>query len=201
MLPGPTQFVMAISDFFRDHYILIPTSTLVFIVGLWVVGKTPMGNRLYCWLQLRLPVLGNLSRKVFVARMAQTLASLLKSGVPALRAIKITQEVVPNVYVREAIEEMLDNVRKGGNYADPMSHHPRLFPRMVTLMVQVGEQTGELDKMFQKVGDYYDTEVDEAIAVMINMIEPAITVVLGGVVLIIALSMFLPLFDMTKAMR
>lgn len=201
MLPGPTKLLITISDFIRFHWLFLGGASVAIPLGLWLFAKTPIGNVIFCYLQLRLPVLGRLFRKMQVAQLSHTMASLLKSGVPALRAIKITEETIPNIFVQQAMAAILENVRKGGNYVAPMSQYPYLFPKMVTLMVQVGETTGTLDAMFLKVAEYFDAEVDEALQMMINMIEPAMTVIMGGVVLFIALAMFLPLFDMTRVMR
>jgi type IV pilus assembly protein PilC len=212
-LPAPTKMVMTISGFFVDQYKMLfgqyGMSTLVFRLGLvgligygiYRVFQTPGGHRLWCNVQLRLPLFGNLFRKAFVASLTRTLGALLKGGVPALSALKITKGTMGNIVVQESIQKISDSVEKGGTFADPMYQNRFLFPKMVVLMIQVGETSGKTDEMLEKVSDYYDAEVDEAISAMISAIEPMLTVFMGGLVLFIASSLFLPLFNLSKMMR
>ena len=201
LLPTPTRVVIAISDFLRYQYLVILGILFGGGIGIGLALRTDTGWRIFSWLQLHLPLFGRLFRKAFVARFAHTLAALVKGGVPALRALKITSETIPNVIVQDVIGTIQESVERGGSFTAPMHKQKYLFPAMVTLMIHVGETTGQLDSMLSKVGQYFDAEVDEAIDAIIKSIEPIMTVVMGSIVLTIAASMFLPLFNMTKIMR
>jgi type IV pilus assembly protein PilC len=124
----------------------------------------------------------------------------MKSGVPTLRAIETTGNTIPNVIFNDALKEISYTVERGGLITTVMKKYPGLFPSVVILMINVGETTGNLDGMFTKVATYFEAEVQEAINAILAAIEPIMTVIMGVVVLILALSMFLPLFDMGKAL-
>lgn len=201
LLPLPTQIVMAISDFLRYQYLTLLLIGIGTIIGMWFYLRWEKGWRTFSWFQLRVPLFGTLFRKAYVARFAHTLASLVKGGVPALRALKITSETIPNSEVCDVIGSIQESVERGGTFSAPMQQHKHLFPAMVTLMISVGETTGKIDFMLDKVGEYYDQEVSEAISAILTAIEPLLTVVMGTIVLTIAASMFLPLFNISKVLR
>lgn len=201
MLPTPTKIVMAVSDFLRYQYLTLIGLGILGVVGLWLFLKWEKGWRAFSWFQLRVPLFGTLFRKAYVARFAHTLGSLVKGGVPALRALRITSETIPNTEVKDIIASIQESVERGGTFSAPMQKHKHLFPAMVTLMISVGESTGKIDHMLDKVGEYYDQEVSEAISTILTAIEPLLTVVMGTVVLTIAASMFLPLFNISKVLR
>jgi len=201
LLPLPTKIVMTISDF-----LLYRWSTLLGLIALsifliWMFLRTRYGWRVYSWIQLRVPLFGKLFRKVYIARFAHTLGALVKGGVPALRALKITGDTIPNDYVRDVINEIHTSVERGGSFTAPMQTNKFLFPAMVTLMIHVGETTGKVDMMLNKVGEYFDAETQETINAILAAIEPIMTVIMGGIVLTIALSMFLPLFNISKLLK
>ncbi|MBI3039141.1 type II secretion system F family protein [bacterium] len=201
LLPLPTKIVMGVSNFLRNQWYLAIILTISSAVIIYLVLQTKIGYRYFSRLQLWAPLFGELFRKTFVSRFARTLAALSKGGVPTLRALKIVMDIIPNVSVKNAVNEIYINVEKGGNYSDPMQKNKALFPSMVTLMMRVGETTGNIDHMLNKISDYYDAEVEAVVAAIIATIEPIMTVIMGGVVLIISLSMFLPLFDIGKLLK
>lgn len=200
-LPAPTKFVMAISDFIRFQWPMLLGGLFTGAVALWLFLRTRIGWRIFSWLELRMPLFGTLFRKIYIARFSHTLGALVKGGVPALRALRITGGTIPNDYVKDVIDQIHNSVERGGSYTAPMHLNKFLFPSMVTLMISVGETTGKMDYMLQKVGDYFDAEVQETIGAVLSAIEPILTVVMGVIVLTIALSMFLPLFNITKLMK
>jgi type IV pilus assembly protein PilC len=200
LLPAPTLFVIWLSDTLRYNYHWLILSLLLLVGAIYMIAQTRTGWRFYCHLQLKTPLIGTLFKKMYLARFAQTLGSLMKSGVPTLRAIETTGNTIPNVIFNDALKEIYYTVERGGLITTVMKKYPGLFPSVVILMINVGETTGNLDGMFTKVATYFEAEVQEAINAILAAIEPIMTVIMGVVVLILALSMFLPLFDMGKAL-
>ena len=201
LLPLPTKMVMSLSDFLRYQYITIFFILVGISIGMYFFLRWDRGWRIFCWFQLRVPLFGTVFRKAYISRFAYTLGSLLKGGVPALRALKITAETIPNTEVQHVIGTIQESVERGGTFSGPMQKQKFLFPAVVTLMISVGETTGKIDLMLDKVGQYFEQEVSEAIAAILTAIEPLMTVVLGTIVLTIAASMFLPLFNLNQVLR
>lgn len=198
LLPAPTKFVIWVSDTLRYGYHWIFAAIFSFVMMAYMILQTKLGWRWFCIAQLHIPLFGRLFRKVYLARFAQTLGALIKSGVPTLRAISTTGETIPNVIVTDALKVISSCVERGGTLTSEMTRYPLLFPNMVILMISVGESTGTIDTMLEKVGGYFEAEVQEAISALLSAIEPIMTVIMGVVVLVLALSMFLPLFDIGK---
>jgi len=195
-LPLPTRIVMAISDFLAGWGGL---STLAAIIGA-VFGirfyyKTPRGRWQIDTLILKLPVFGPLVRKIAVARFSRILSTLLSSGVPILQSLEITAKTAGNVIIEDAIIKVRAGVERGENFVDPLKA-TNVFPHMVSQMIGVGEQTGALDAMLGKIADFYEDEVDQAIADILSMIEPMLILFLGVTIGSIVISMYLPLFTL-----
>src|SRR3954468_11903975 len=195
-LPLPTRIVMAISDFLAGWGGL---STLAAIIGA-VFGirfyyKTPRGRWQIDTLILKLPVFGPLVRKIAVARFSRILSTLLSSGVPILQSLEITAKTAGNVVIEDAILKVRAGVERGENFVEPLKA-TKDFPHMVGQMIGVGEQTGALDAMLGKIADFYEDEVDMAIADLLAMIEPALIAFLGVTIGSIVISMYLPLFTL-----
>jgi len=195
-LPLPTRIVMAISDFLAGWGGL---STLAAIIGA-VFGirfyyKTPRGRWQIDTLILKLPVFGPLVRKLAVARFSRILSTLLSSGVPILQSLEITAKTAGNVIIEDAIIKVRAGVERGENFVDPLKA-TNVFPHMVSQMIGVGEQTGALDAMLGKIADFYEDEVDQAIADILSMIEPMLILFLGVTIGSIVISMYLPLFTL-----
>jgi type IV pilus assembly protein PilC len=194
-LPALTQFFVDISHKFVDniHWIgLIIASIIVLYV---VIGRTRRGKRFYHRLLLSFPVIGAVVRKIVVARFSRTFGTLLSSGVPILEAMEICSKTVGNVIVEEAIARAKHRVSEGKDLANPLAN-TRAFPPMVIQMIAIGEQTGALDQMLQKIADFYEDEVDTSVAALTSMLEPLIMVVLGGIVGVTLIAMYLPIFEM-----
>ena len=196
LLPLPTRIVMAISSFLAGWGGL---ALLVALIGLGVgtsyYYKTPKGRWQIDTLLLKLPIFGSILRKVAVARFARILSTLLSSGVPILQSLDITAKTSGNVVVEDAILKVRAGVERGENFVDPLKATD-VFPHMVAQMVGVGEQTGALDAMLGKIADFYEEEVDSAIADLLAMIEPALIAFLGVTIGSIVISMYLPLFTL-----
>jgi len=195
-LPLPTRIVMAISDFLAGWGGL---TVLIAIIGL-AVGinfyyKTSRGRWQIDTLLLKVPIIGSILRKVAVARFARILSTLLSSGVPILQSLDITAKTAGNIVVEDAILKVRAGVERGENFVDPLKATD-VFPHMVGQMIGVGEQTGALDAMLGKIADFYEEEVDAAIADLLAMIEPILIAFLGVTIGSIVISMYLPLFSL-----
>jgi type IV pilus assembly protein PilC len=165
------------------------------VVGLKVWYGTPAGRYALDSLLLKLPLIGILLRKIAVARFTRTLGTLISSGVPILEGLDITGRTAGNAVVEKALNYVRTSVEAGKNLADPLKE-TNVFPGMVTQMIGVGEQTGAMDAMLQKIADFYEEEVDSAVKDLLSALEPAMIVFLGVVVGGIVISMYLPLFSL-----
>jgi type IV pilus assembly protein PilC len=196
-LPRPTMILIAISDGMQKYFVLcaIVIAALAFLITRYI--NTEKG-RLQCdALLLHLPVFGVLFTKVAVSKFTRTLSTLIKSGVPILAALDIVGKTSGNKLVEKAIDNVRANVREGESVAEPLARS-KIFPAMVTRMVSVGEQTGQLEKMLSKIADFYDEQVDAAVTSLTSMMEPFIIAFLGIVIGSIVICMFLPIFKMTS---
>ena len=195
-LPLPTRIVMAISGFLAGWGGL---TLLVILIGS-AIGtkfyyKTPNGRHVIDKLLLKAPILGGILRKIAVARFSRILSTLLSSGVPILQSLEITAKTAGNVIIEDAILKVRAGVERGESFVEPLKA-TEVFPHMVGQMVGVGEQTGALDAMLGKIADFYEDEVDSAIADLLAMIEPALIGFLGITIGSIVISMYLPLFTL-----
>jgi type IV pilus assembly protein PilC len=194
-LPLPTRIVMGLS---RAIGTFAVPMIIVGAVGVWGLKKyyaTAPGRMMIDTLILKLPLLGNLMRKIGVARFTRTLGTLITSGVPMLEAMDITARTSGNAVIEEAILTVRTAVEGGRTIVDPL-RETGVFPNMVTQMIGVGEQTGALDSMLGKVADFYEDEVDAAVGDLLTAMEPMIILVLGVVVGGVVISMYLPLFSL-----
>lgn len=196
LLPLPTRIVMGISGF------LAGWGGFALLLGLISVAvatkfyyKTPKGRWQIDTLLLKLPIFGSILRKIGVARFSRILSTLLSSGVPILQSLDITAKTAGNVVIEDAVLKVRAGVERGENFVDPLKA-TNVFPHMVGQMIGVGEQTGALDAMLGKIADFYEEEVDTAIADLLSMIEPLLIAFLGITIGSIVISMYLPLFTL-----
>lgn len=194
-LPELTQFVVDISNVFVNQgHIIFGSIVLVFIVGIQYV-KTPKGRYQFDFLMLKMPVIGDVIRKISVGRFCSTMASMLSSGVNLLQALNICAASSGNAVMEKFILQCKARIEKGQQMSVPLSENP-IFPRMVVSMIQVGEQSGKTDEMLLKVAAFYEEEVDQAIKTMLSMIEPLLIVGIGGIIGVVVIAMYLPVFDL-----
>ncbi len=196
-LPGPTQFVINTSNAIRDNIFLTIGLVVVAIFGFRFLLKTSFGKRAFNWVSINTPKVGDLVRKVNIARITRTFGTLLSSGVPILQAITITRDISSNGYYADALERVHDQVRDGQTLAAPMERE-KVFPNMVTSMIDVGEETGALAEMLNRVADNYDEDVDNAVGGITSIIEPVMIVFLAVVVGFIVIALFLPIIEIIK---
>ncbi len=194
-LPAPTLVVIAMSDFTKGNWYFIFGGMLTFVWIFRRYSRTSSGRRTIDSISLNLPVLGELIRKVAIARFTRTLGTMISSGVPILDALEITAKTAGNVIVEEVIFDARSSIAEGQTVAEPLSESA-IFPGMVTQMISVGESTGALDAMLEKIADFYDDEVDAAVSAMTSMLEPLMILFLGGSVGGLVIAMYLPIFQM-----
>ena len=191
-LPGPTQVVINISELFSGHPILVLGGMGGTVFGLFMFKQTKKGSRVFDWLGLRVPAIRDVISKSNISRITRTFGTLLSSGVPILQALQITRDTLNNSYFAEAINNIHDSVRDGEAMATQMERED-VFPTMVSSMVEIGEETGELPAMLTRIADNYDEDVDNAVAGMVSLIEPVMIVFLAVVVGFIVIALFLPI--------
>ena len=198
-LPAPTQVVVAMSNFSKANIHYIIGGLIVFIWAFRRYRRTVSGKRNIDSLLLKLPIFGELIKKVAVARFTRTLGTMVSSGVPILDALEITAKTAGNVIVEEVIFDARSSIAEGQTIAEPLSETD-IFPGMVTQMISVGESTGALDAMLEKIADFYDDEVDATVSAMTSMLEPLLMLFLGGAIGGLVVAMYLPIFQMAAAM-
>lgn len=193
-LPGPTVFVLAISAFFQTNIITMILGVIGLIVIYVILNKKKTTRYYLDAVKLRIPVLGNLTRKNAVSRFCRTLGTLLQSGVNLIDALNITAKTAGNMVLMKAIHKAMIAISEGETMTAPLAE-TKVFPPMVIQMIGVGEKTGNMDEMLSKIADFYDDEVDAAVAALTSMIEPIVIVVMGAVIGGILIAMYLPMFD------
>jgi type IV pilus assembly protein PilC len=198
-LPAPTQLVVDMSRFLKSnfHFVLAAIGLMIYLFRLY--RKSKGGRRKTDALALKLPIFGPLLKKVAVARFTRTLGTMITSGVPILDALEIVARTSGNVILEEVILDVRGSIAEGQTISEPLSE-TEIFPSMVVQMISVGEATGALDTMLEKIADFYDDEVDTAVAALTSMLEPLLMVFLGGSIGGLVIAMYLPIFQMAAAM-
>jgi type IV pilus assembly protein PilC len=194
-LPLPTRMVIAASNFLANYIVFIVPLTMAAMYALRRYYATYKGRRVIDGIILKLPVLGDIMQKIAVARFCQTLATLISSGVPILDGLEITAKTAGNAVIEDAIMAVRKAVEAGRTIADPLSES-KVFPPMVIQMIGVGEQTGALDAMLNKIAQFYEEEVDNAVNGLMKLMEPIMISILGVVIGTIVVAMYMPMFDL-----
>jgi type IV pilus assembly protein PilC len=195
-LPLPTRIVVGFSNFLAGWGgLIILASVIGAAVAIKFYYATPGGRKVIDGLLLKVPILGDIFRKIAVARFSRTLSTLLSSGVPILQSLDITAKTSGNVVIEQAITKVRTGVERGESFVDPLKA-TEVFPHMVAQMIGIGEQTGALDAMLGKIADFYEAEVDSAIANLLTLIEPLLIGFLGVTIGSIVIAMYLPLFTL-----
>jgi type IV pilus assembly protein PilC len=196
-LPLPTRIVIAASNGFITFMPVLIAGGIVTVFALRMYYSTPNGRRAIDGFLLKLPILGIILRKIAVARFCRTLSTLLSSGVPILDGLDITSKTAGNAIVEDALLATRKGIERGETISAPLSA-TKVFPAMVTQMINVGETTGALDQMLAKIADFYEEEVDTAVAGLMTLLEPVMIAFLGVVVGGIVISMYLPIFSLIE---
>ena len=197
-LPLPTKILMAMSTIMKSYYWAWVPAIIGLIVGFMAIIKTNKGEYYYHWLNLRLPVFGDLFRKVAISRFARTFSTLIKSGVPILGALEIVASTSGNRLLENAINTAKENVRKGETLSEPLSRS-KIFPPMVTRMIGIGEKSGALEALLEKIAEFYDQQVKAAVEGLTSMIEPLMIGMMGVIVGGIVIAIMMPIFEIQKS--
>ena len=199
-LPAPTQFVVDLSEWLRKYILYLIGAIAGVITTAVMIYRNKTGRRIIDKTVLKVPVIGVVIRKVAVARFTRTLGTMISSGVPILDALDVTAKTAGNRTIEDGIYYVRSKISEGKNIAGPLLE-TKVFPAMVVQMIGVGEATGAMDTMLNKIADFYDDEVDTAIAGLTAMIEPILMVFLGGVVGGFLIAMYLPIFTIAGAIK
>ena len=191
-LPGITQAVMAVSNFMQNHSLIMVGGIVAIVVGFKLAIKTPVGKYAWDYFCYNIPLFGPIVSRSAISKFARTLGTLMGSGVPVLNSLIIVRDTSGNQLVSDAIQKVHDAVKEGETMASPLNA-TKVFPAMVISMIEVGEETGRLPEMLEKVADTYDEEVDNAVSALTSMIEPLMIVGLAVIVGGIVLALFAPL--------
>ncbi len=199
-LPAPTRLIMAMSDITKRYVLYFIPVVAIAIFLFKRFYRTDKGKRLVDSIMLKAPVFGPLIQKVAVAKFTRTLGTLISSGVPIIDGLHITARTAGNKIVEEAVLTTINSVKEGQSLAEPLGRES-IFPPMVVQMIEVGESSGTLDAMLDKIADFYDEEVDTAVEGLTSLMEPALMVFLGVTIGFIVVAMYLPIFKMAGAVE
>jgi type IV pilus assembly protein PilC len=199
-LPAPTQFVIDLSRSFKGNWYVWLIAIVAIVIGVTLFRRSAFGRRTLDRFFITMPIIGPVVRKTAVARFTRTLGTLLSSGVPILDALLTVARASGNSVIEQAVMFARDRISEGRNMSEPLKD-ARVFPGMVIQMIAVGEQTGQLDLMCNKIADFYDDEVEVAVAALTSLLEPLMLVVIGVVAGGMVISMYLPIFGMAGAIE
>lgn len=199
-LPPVTAALFGFGDFMNKNWWVFVLAAIGGVVGFKYYYKTPKGRFQIDWFKLKVPIVGDLSLKMSVARFCRTFGTLLNSGVPMMRSLEIVGETLGNQVLTNAIENTRNSIREGNRLSAPLVQS-NLFPSMVTHMIDIGEESGRLSEMLVKIGDFYDAEVETAVKGLTSMIEPLLIIFMGGIVGLIAISVMTPVFSLVNEMK
>ena len=197
-LPGLTLFVLNVSNFISEHYILIILA-IASVIFIWkLIMSTEKGKRVVTEFFTETPVIGSVMKQIQIALFARILGTLLRCGVPILTSLQAVEMALGNVMYKKAMNEIRENVSRGESLSQSIGKHRNLFPESIILMTDVGERSGNMGEMLEKAGNIYERDMEMVLETAVTMIQPALVVILAIFIVIIALSMYLPLFDINK---
>lgn len=199
-LPGPTKMLVALSDFIRSKWYLIFGSLVGLAYGFRAFKRNPRGRYIWDSFKLKLPVLGQLTKKMAIAKFSRTFSTLISSGVPILQALDIVAETAENAVVTKAIRESRASIKEGESISKPLGASS-VFPPMVVQMISIGEETGALDSMLKKIADFYDGEVSATVDSLTSLLEPVLMVFMGVMIGGIVVSLYLPMFSVISVLN
>lgn len=199
-LPGPTQVILDASEWMQQYFFHVAGTLAAIVISFTISYRNEKGRRFWDKVFLHSPIFGNVLRKLAVARFTRTLGTMISSGVPILDALDVTAKTAGNRTVEDGIYHVRNKISEGRSIAQPLEE-TKVFPSMVVQMIGVGEATGAMDQMLNKIADFYDDEVDTAVAALTSLLEPIMMVFLGGMVGGFLIGMYLPIFTLASAIQ
>jgi type IV pilus assembly protein PilC len=199
-LPAITQMLVTLSFVILHYWWMIAIGAFVAFRVIKQYVASPSGKRMFDLLMLKLPLLGKLNRKIAVARFTQTFAGAVTAGVPILRALTISAQTSGNIILMEAITKVIAQVKDGATLSGPLEQSGQ-FPPLVTRMIAAGEQSGNLDEMLNEITKFYSRDIEYTVGKLTRIMEPAMTVAVGGIVLFVLLALYMPIFNLTHVVR
>ncbi|TXH00411.1 MAG: type II secretion system F family protein [Candidatus Moraniibacteriota bacterium] len=200
-LPATTVFIINMSDFVRNHWIITIGLFFGTLLSIRYAYKTDVGRHFFHWLFLRLPIVGNIIIKVNSARFARIYSSLLKSGVSVVKAMTIVARTLGNVYYKEALTAGIDEIQKGTELSKIIEKYPKIFPVLVPQIIQVGEETGKTEDVLQRLAEFYEEEVSQITKNMSSIVEPILMLLIGGSVGFFAVAMLQPMYSVLENIK
>ncbi len=198
-LPLPTKLLIKFSDSLVSHGLLYLIGAVVFVLIFVQLIKTAKGKHIFHAVLLKLPIFGQIIKKINLARFARTISSLLKTDIMIIKSFQITGQVLGNIQYRDALLDMSNKIKKGGTISEIISKYPKLFPPVVVQMIAVGEDTGELDYVLEELAEFYEEEIDQTMNNLPAIIEPVLILTLGLVVGGMAVAIIMPMYSLTSA--
>jgi type IV pilus assembly protein PilC len=199
-LPGPTQFLIDLSDIVKRYLLLLIAGAILLAWGWFYFIKTKAGREFWDARRIKLPVFGAIAHKICLARFTRTLASLVRSGVPILEVLQIVSQTVGNVIMEKAIKTAAADIERGEGISAALGKTP-IFPSMIIRMMSAGEQTGNIDSMLERVANFLDEEIEATLSGLMSLIEPMLIVFLGVVIGGMVICMFLPIFNLANVVN
>lgn len=201
-LPKTTQFVIFASNLFANYFLVVLSVLLILVSAFWYgVKKTGPGKRALDWVILHMPVIGSLSKKINSARLARSLQTLIRAGVPIIQALDITSQVVKNSFYRQSLKETAKEIERGKQLHEILERYTLLFPPLVTELIAVGEETGSVEKILGELASSYEADVDKTTKNLPSIIEPLLMVFIGGTVGFFAVSMLQPIYTLSSSIN
>ncbi|HBP00902.1 MAG: pilin biogenesis protein [Candidatus Moranbacteria bacterium GW2011_GWE1_49_15] len=200
-LPGPTQFVMAMSDALRDNPVIVMVAMVGFVFFIKFLLSNPLGKKALSYTVIRIPVISNIVIKVNCARFARIYSSLLKSGISVMDALKIVSNTLSNYYYKEALENGIEEIQKGVPLSKILAKDRRLFPPLVYQITEVGEETGKTETVLLQLAEFYEEEINQITKNMSSIIEPVLMVLIGGAVGFFAVAMLQPMYSLLENIK
>ncbi len=198
-LPLPTKILISISDALANHGIIALVALVAFIALVAKILSTPKGKYAFQSVLLKMPIISPIIKKINLARFSRTISSLLKTDIMIIKTFQITANVLGNLHYRKALQEMAEKIKKGGQINEVVKEYPKLFPPVITEMIMVGEQTGELDSILEELAEFYESEVDQIMNNLPSIIEPLLILILGAGVGAVAVAIIMPMYSLTSA--
>ena len=200
-LPATTQFIIATSDFLRNHYIISLALVIFLVLGLKVLTMFQAGKKIINFIMINAPLMKNIIIKVNCARFARIYSSLLKSGVPITETLRILSRTLTNYYYQKALIRAVENIQKGVNLSKIIYKENKIFPLLVPQMIEIGEETGKTETVLMKLAEFYEGEVDQISKNLSSIIEPVLMLIIGGAVGFLAISMLQPMYSVMASLK